>query len=494
MNFNEPQRQSLVGILVMFTDTFQRIVRGLWPILVIWLFKFNELNKALVVSGIVALFVFVAVVAYLQYRNFTFYIDDQNEEFVIHKGVLNKTRIAIKLQKIQQVTINQSFIQKLIGVYALDVDTAGTQKKEAVIRAVSHQLAQALKMRLLEGEKNNESETTVATEQTTPFIKISFSSLFKIGITSNYLRSFALLIAFFGTIYENVQSYMRANEIDGEKFDAYVDQGLAMYSITILIVILLGVLLFLNLGRTIIKYFDFKITRQHQSLLLSYGLLNTKNTIIRPEKVQIVSTSRNYLQKKMDTLTLKIRQASGNADQEENDKQAITIPGCSEAERDRIMALLFHKIPEQGVALLPNIRRLIVGGILYLFVPLLILFLLYEFTVLPIAEYLIFVPVYITFTGLLLYFGFRNNRLFVTDEFIICRKGVWDIEHQIIEPHKIQAIRTSQLFWHKNADIGSITLYTAGGTISFHLGDFSKIKELVNVWLYQVETAPKGWM
>ena len=147
-------------------------------------------------------------------------------------------------------------------------------------------------MRLLEGEKNNESETTVATEQTTPFIKISFSSLFKIGITSNYLRSFALLIAFFGTIYENVQSYMRANEIDGEKFDAYVDQGLAMYSITILIVILLGVLLFLNLGRTIIKYFDFKITRQHQSLLLSYGLLNTKNTIIRPEKVQIVSTSR----------------------------------------------------------------------------------------------------------------------------------------------------------------------------------------------------------
>ncbi|UUC44664.1 PH domain-containing protein [Flavobacterium cerinum] len=493
MNFNQPQRQSLVGVLVMFTDTFQRLIRGLWPILVIWLFKFNELNKAYVVLGTGSLLVLVAIVAYLQYQNFTFYIDDKNDEFIIQKGVLNKTRIAIKLDKIQQVTINQSFVQKVIGVYALDIDTAGTQKKEAVIRAVSHELAQALKIRLLEGEKNDQ-KLTDNTDQEAPFIKISFSSLVKIGLTSNYMRSFALLLAFVGTVYENAQSFMRANEIDDSQVNNYIDERLAMFSISIIIIIFLSLFLLLNLVRTIIKYFDFKITKQNRSLLLSYGLLNTKNTIIRPEKVQIVSTSRNFLQKKMDTLNLKIRQASGNADQEENDKQAIHIPGCNTEERDKILTLLFHKIPEEGVMLRPNIRRLIVGIVIYQVVPLIILFLFYHFSILPIQEYLIFVPLYITFTGLLLYFGFRNNRLFVTDEFIICRKGVWDIEHQIIEPHKIQAIATSQLFWHKSANIGSITLYTAGGTISFHLGDFTKIKELVNVWLYQVETTPKNWM
>lgn len=493
MNFNQPQRQSLVGVLVMFTDTFQRLIRGLWPILVIWLFKFNELNKAYVVLGAGSLLVLVAIVAYLQYQNFTFYIDDKNDEFIIQKGVLNKTRIAIKLDKIQQVTINQSFVQKIIGVYALDIDTAGTQKKEAVIRAVSHELAQTLKIRLLEGEKNDQ-KLTDNTDQEAPFIKISFSSLVKIGLTSNYMRSFALLLAFFGTVYENAQSFMRVNEIDDSQMNNYIDERLAMFSISIIIVIFLTLFLLLNLVRTIIKYFDFKITKQNRSLLLSYGLLNTKNTIIRPEKVQIVSTSRNFLQKKMDTLNLKIRQASGNADQEENDKQAIHIPGCNAEERDKILTLLFHKIPEEGVMLRPNIRRLIVGIVFYQLVPLIILFLFYHFSILPIQEYLIFVPLYITFTGLLLYFGFRNNRLFVTDEFIICRKGVWDIEHQIIEPHKIQAIATSQLFWHKSANIGSITLYTAGGKISFHLGDFTKIKELVNVWLYQVETTSKNWM
>jgi putative membrane protein len=36
-------------------------------------------------------------------------------------------------------------------------------------------------------------------------------------------------------------------------------------------------------------------------------------------------------------------------------------------------------------------------------------------------------------------------------------KGAWDVDNEIIEPGKIQAITTSQLFWHKSVDIGSIT-------------------------------------
>jgi hypothetical protein len=37
--------------------------------------------------------------------------------------------------------------------------------------------------------------------------------------------------------------------------------------------------------------------------------------------------------------------------------------------------------------------------------------------------------------------------------------------NDIIEPSKIQAITTSQPFWHKKVNIGSITLHTAGGNI-----------------------------
>ena len=115
-SFNIPQRQSLVGVVVMFTDTLQKLIRSLWPILLIWIFRLDDLNKLHISLGAGVVVLLLGVIAYLKYYNFTFFLDEDNDEFVIKEGILNKSRIAIPLEKIQQVNINQSFIQKIIGV------------------------------------------------------------------------------------------------------------------------------------------------------------------------------------------------------------------------------------------------------------------------------------------------------------------------------------------------------------------------------------------
>lgn len=485
----------------MFTDTFQKIARGLWPILVVWIFKFNELNKLYVGLGFIGIVSVVGIIAYLQYLNFTFYIDEENDEFIINKGVLNKSKIAIQLHKIQQVNINQSFIQKIIGVHALDVDTAGSHKKEVSIRAISHDLAIALKAKLLSEAKSasitNEITEFVASEKEQPFIAISILSLIKIGITSNYVRSFGLLLAFFFTIYENVQNLMRnsdALENVDQKIDTYINENVAIYSAILFIVTIFLVIMIINLVRTLVKYFDFKIAKQNRSLLLSFGLLNTKNTIIKPEKVQIVALSQNWLQKKMDVLNFKIKQASGSESEKENKKSAIEIPGCNAIEKDQILKLLFAEFPQKGTMFKPNLRKLLFPTLFLIIIPVSAI-LLYGFNVNnKIFDYIFFLPAYLIFVGLLLFFSFRNYRLFVNEKHIIKQSGAWDIDNEIIAPHKIQAIKVSQFFWHKPANIGSVTIATAGGNISFHLGNFTKVKELVNLWLYQVETTDKNWM
>jgi putative membrane protein len=101
---------------------------------------------------------------------------------------------------------------------------------------------------------------------------------------------------------------------------------------------------------------------------------------------------------------------------------------------------------------------------------------------------------YVVFVGIIQFFKYRNNRLFINNHFIIKQSGAWDISNEIIEPSKIQAVTTSQLFWHKNLNIGSITLHTAGGNIAFQLGDYIKIKQYVNLWLYEIETSDSNWM
>ena len=150
--FNQPQRQSSIGVLVMFVDTLQLWARGLWPVILIYFVKFKQLNSIYLTLGLIAFLLVIGIVAYLKYLNFTFHLDSENDEFIINEGVLNKKRTIIQLERIQQVDINQSFLQRLIGVYELNVDTAGSAKKEGRIKAISHPLAVALKTKLLENE------------------------------------------------------------------------------------------------------------------------------------------------------------------------------------------------------------------------------------------------------------------------------------------------------------------------------------------------------
>jgi putative membrane protein len=43
-------------------------------------------------------------------------------------------------------------------------------------------------------------------------------------------------------------------------------------------------------------------------------------------------------------------------------------------------------------------------------------------------------------------------------------------------------------------NIGSVTLHTAGGNLAFQLGNYSVIKQQVNLWLYEIETSDSNWM
>ncbi|RZJ59485.1 MAG: hypothetical protein EOO45_25560, partial [Flavobacterium sp.] len=230
------------------------------------------------------------------------------------------------------------------------------------------------------------------------------------------------------------------------------------------------------------------------SLLLSYGLLNTKNTIIRPDKVQIVTVGRNYFQKKMNILDLKIKQAStSQVDGDTLKNNAIEIPGCNESEKEMLLKFLLEKVPERGVALRPNIRKIIMETLMFVIIPVGVYF-AFAYNFPELVEYAFIIPLYLLFAGLLIFMGFRNARLFVNDEFVIKQSGAWDVDRDFIAPHKIQSLSLKQFFWHRSSNIGIVTLHTAGGPISFGLADYSRLKELVNYWLCQVESGNRNWM
>ncbi|MBQ0908683.1 PH domain-containing protein [Flavobacterium sp. F-328] len=500
-DFSQPQRQSAVGIWVLFFYTLQQYARAFWPIFLVFFFRLKNFYLGYI-FGVIGLFlVLIALISYLKYRNFTFYLDEENQEFIINEGILNKTKTAIQLNKIQQVNINQSFIQKIIGVYELQVDTAGSNKKEGNIKAISQQLALDLKACLLENEGKerilgqNEPGTAAEFESNTtitPFIKISFFSLLKVGITSNYQRTIALLVLFFSTVFESLSKLSDQETGYEQDFGAYFDYSQGLKAIIMGFFMVLVAVLLLNIIRVFVQFFNFNIAKQKGSLLLSYGLLNSKSTIVKPEKVQITTVTQNYFQRKWGILDIRIKQATGGA--EEQRKSAIEIPGCDPTERDAIFQLLFSKLPEKGIEFIPNYRKLVFGLFIAVVIPVALFFGLANTFFPEIMEYVGWVPFYVVLMIVLQYFKFKNYRLYIHPEFIIKTSGAWDVSEAIILPQKIQAITTSQLFWHKKADIGSVILHTAGGNISFQLANYTVLKEHINRWLYELETSNSNWM
>jgi putative membrane protein len=492
--FSTPQRQSKTGLLVLFVNSLFEFLKAMWIVLIIFFLK----GKATDIFWGIGIFVLVllgfGVYSYLKYRTFTFYIDEEQDEFIVQHGILNITKTVIQLHKIQQVNLKQNIIHRIVNVYQVNIDSAGSEEKEAVINAVSKEVAMALKAKLLDNERVDIVDNSVEVEEemeNIPFLKIDLISLLKVGITSNYAKSIGLLLTFFFTIYENLNQAGAEEYVDGSKVKDFIQSNTEVYSVLLAIVLLFTVIFIINIVRTLVKYYGFKIAKQKGSLVMSYGLIATQSTILKPEKVQIVKITRNFFQKKLKILEIKIKQTIN--DESKKDKSTIEIPGCNEIERNEILQLIFNEIPEKGEKLKPNFRKLLFSIFILIVLPLSAYLAIGNWLVNSLFEYKSIAIVYAVFIFIGLFFGFKNNSLFISNKHIIMQSGAWDVDNEVIKIEKIQAITTSQLFWHKSLNIGSITIHTAGGNISFQLGKFDKINQYVNHWLYQIEKNESNW-
>lgn len=499
IDLSMPQRQSVKGLVILFAFVFYQFIRAFLPLLLIVFYRKRDTIPQVYIYAAVLLLIAVSLlISYLNYRFFTFRIAIETNEFIVQRGWINKTKTVIKLNKIQQVNLNQKLLHQLLNVYEVEVDTAGSQDIEVKIKAVSGKVAQQLKQQLLQQQDTvRETVLELPVQNEVPlrqFIRISFSSLVKVGLTRRYIQTFALLFVLMIQGLEQYRQYF-ANEQNEESI--YTDVGnFASTNITGLLIPLFVLVVFVlvvivNLSRTLLRYFNYKINIHENNLLISYGLLETKNTIIKPSRVQFLQVTQNYFQKILNVFELKIVQTESDT-KDTKKGRGIDVPGVSFQEKEAILHQLFPKPVMLKNAIQPSIRKWIVHTIWFSIIP---AFSLFFYGYYQKQEYAVIGAVFLLFITLLYqWVTYRNARMYWTDDFIVFRKGFWDVSYCIVEPHKIQKIETYQRFWHKDLDLGSVVLYTAGGTLTFTIADYTEIKKRVNYWLYQIESKNLNWM
>lgn len=495
--FKIPTRQSKIGIVANFLFFMQRFLRAFIPVIVLFIVKDSShipLQWIVVATGV--LFLLVAIWSYLAYRNFFFYIDEKIDSFIIMKGVLAKSKTIIPLENIQQVTLNQKFIHKLVQVYAVEIDSAGSTEKEVIIPSVSHDIALELKGLLLSYNRTEVNNQVLIDDNTAEHNgsvqKLSIWTLIKLGLTTSYLQTLGLILAFFITVFEQYSKMFLKDYSEEEMFDMYRTSDIESLIILYVLVILISLVLMVNVVRIIIKFFNYSISVQNNTFLINYGLLSTHNVILRPRRIQLLKVTQNFFQRKMDLFHLKVNQViSGES---KGKSVGLEIPGYSKSEKDAFFNLVFeHGIENHLFKLTPNYRfwafRFFIFAIMPSTVGVFIYMNLYDWKIVS-----TFCMAYILLMGLIQYRIFKVRKLIVYKDLICLRSGFWDVTETWLEPNKIQKLSVSQLFWQKKYDIGTFTLHTAGGNLSFQTTSYSELAQLSDLWLYEIESANKGWM
>lgn len=503
IDLNFPQRQSKKGLVIIFFNVLKALIKSILPLLLVLFFREHDDNKSIKIGLIfAAVLILILVLGFLNFWFFKFYINSKASEFIIEKGWLNKSKTVIKFDKIQQVNLNQNFLHRLLNLYSVEIETAGSSKTEGQIYAVSSAVAHALKLKLLERENSQNieiqtkndliSEISHQKNKRTNFIKISLATLVKVGVTRNYLQTFSLLFIISIQAIEKIEDFYKEDEIDVfSEVGSYAEENLSIMLLPIFFVGIILLVLIINLVRTLLKYFNYKIDVINKKLFISYGLLDTKNTIIKAQRVQVLKYTQNYFQKLMDISIMKILQT----DSENNTSKkgiGIDVPGVNKKEKNEIIHQIFKKEIKLENGIKPSIRKFVVHFIWFSIFPTLVYFGISWFKFEEIYIYLA-LPIFI-FTALYQWITYKNAFFYFTENFIVKKSGFWDVTYSIIEPHKIQKIMTYQRIWHLNLNLGSVVVYTAGGYLTFSIADEEIITNRVNYWLYNIEKRNLNWM
>ncbi|MEO1438704.1 MAG: PH domain-containing protein, partial [Bacteroidota bacterium] len=205
-----PNRQSRVAMLLILLRLFRTIIRQAWPILLVILINPSRDSSNWITWAIIGIASLSAILSIISYFKFYYYVQD--DELVIEKGVFNRVKLNVPFDRIQTVNFNQSIIHQLFDVVELEVDTAGSNKKEYAISALDKDRAQAIRNYLIRQSQLAEADAAESINVELPkdklLLKLKAADLLKVGLGQNHLPAIGIMWVTAYGIFEIVESAM----------------------------------------------------------------------------------------------------------------------------------------------------------------------------------------------------------------------------------------------------------------------------------------------
>lgn len=326
-------------------------------------FGASRLVGIVVLGGLAVVGLVFRILAW-QRHSFAF----DGEVLRVEEGVLGRSARSLDVARVQQVEIDRGPVQRVLGLAALRVETAGSSSEvEVELRVIEFDEAVALRDAIREGKARKVAGDDPADHAPSPdakhasgptpevVLRVPLRDVVVAAVTGARLAVFPAVIAgalqFLGEIAGQLGDELieRAEDVVVGGTDA-VTGGSLQFGLVRAILLGVGVLALAVVAAIVVGVLqdaNFRITRVGDDLHVSRGLLSTRDSVVPLRRVQLVEVRRNWLRRLLGYATVRIDSAGGSGDGE----RRVTVPLLADAAIDDLVAAVLP-----GVAGVPPLR------------------------------------------------------------------------------------------------------------------------------------------
>ena len=446
-------------------------VRRLGPAILIFIaFQFMGQNRSgledrIEIYGAIAglLTVFPAAFRYFTTR---FRITEAALE--LKSGLIFRQDRTIPLERIQNVTVSRSLIERALNVATLKIETASGGEAEASLSVVKFEDIDSIESQLRYRKPTVTSEIAgeVVGDEVVPLVepvapiiyKATLKDLLIAGATENRA----------GIIVASVMGLFGSTGVMNQFLDRMDLDQVGRTNTTLLVASAIGGFLLLllvgwlaSMGSTLLKYFDFTLSEDGDVLRIQHGLLNQLRSSIPRRRVQAATYQSPMLQR-MSGFGKVMASSAGSFQDTSTGGRALVSPMVRLEHIDQFFELVLPGYAISGLDFKPSSKATWLRGVLGT-LPLLALFLTVVF-VLRKPQFVSIPIALCAFIALSHYMSWRVFRYSVTDDRVVTISGWLTRKTTIVPMDRIQWAMASQSPFQRRWGIAEVKAYTASAT------------------------------
>jgi putative membrane protein len=451
--------------VVLGIDLRQLIQAVLFPV-----FATVAAGRAVTVGFLLVVGIIGLGIRVLAWQRFTFSFD--GEVLRVEEGVLSRNQRALDVARIQQVEIDRSWLQRLLGMAALRIETAGSSSEvEVELRVITEADALALRGSVRES-KARVTGLPVDADGATPdqtsreLLHVPTSHVVLAAVTGVRLLVLPAVLA-------GALQFVGQNT--GETIDRGVDlladagllgpNGLQAPTLPMFLTLTATVLLASALTAIVVGVLrdaNYRVTLVGDDLHVSRGLLSTRDSVLPLRRVQLVDVQRNWLRRLLGFAAVRVHSAGGSGAAD----RRVTVPLLPDGAVDPLVREVFPGVPRVP-ELVSHPRTAMRRAVFRWLRPPLYL----NAGLWAVAAWTPFEPplplrlaalVWLLASPLLGVVEYRQLAHALTDRVVACRRGALSISTSMAPVVKVQAASTTANLFQRRLGLATVTAHVAG--------------------------------